>query len=152
MSWLSRWTLTTQASPCKEPPPLLGGGEEGKKGWERQNKVMTILVFKLKRTSKCFLKQTTHPTLPQPTKTIILPCVFSLNTLIVSHKHTPFNKTGAEIPNTSGARQRRGTECYLSTVKSGNNARNFKLQVSSKQKYSNSLRSVKNCPRQVQEP
>lgn len=32
------------------------GREEGKKAGERQNEVMTIIVLKLKRISKCFLK------------------------------------------------------------------------------------------------
>lgn len=111
------------------------GREEGKKGGGRQNEAMTIIVSKLKRTSKCFLKllevlsRADHAfhTLPQVTETTTPPGAFSLNLT-----QTPFNKTGAEMPQTSGARQRGDTKCYLSTAKSGNNARNFNMRVSSK--------------------
>lgn len=99
---------------------------------------MTIIVLKLKRTSKCFpkllevLSKADHMFHPAPNDRNHHSTLWLLpQLLIVSHKHAPFNKTETEISNTSGARG--DTKCYMSTAKSGNNARNFNMQVSSKQ-------------------
>lgn len=87
-------------------PLSYSGRKESKKCWEVQNEVTTILALKLRRISKCFLKQTTCSTLPQTTETTVAPRGFFLNTQRASNKHTPFNKTETEPPNASGAEER----------------------------------------------